>query len=68
MLPGDPLSRVLYIDLARLSSKVVERPDIFKKGLGGTGASIQLLSEEIPQGADPLGCLLYTSPSPRDRS
>ncbi len=55
MLPGDPLSRVLYIDLARLSSKVVERPDIFKKGLGGTGAGIQLLSEETPQGADPLG-------------
>ena len=55
MLPGDPLSRVLYIDLTRLSSKVEERPDLFKTGLGGTGAGIQLLSEETPQGTDPLG-------------
>jgi len=55
VLPGDPLNRVLYIDLARLSSKVEERPDLFKTALGGTGAGIQLLSEEIPQGADPLG-------------
>jgi len=55
VLPGDPLNRVLYIDLARLSSKVEERPDLFKTTLGGTGAGIQLLSEEIPQGADPLG-------------
>ena len=55
MLPGDPLNRVLYIDLSRLSSSVEERPNLFESALGGSAAGIQLLAEETPQGADPLG-------------
>ena len=55
MLAGDPINRVLNIDLNRLSSSVDERPDLFERALGGTGVGIQLLAEETPQGADPLG-------------
>ena len=55
MLPGDPLNRVLTIDLSRLSSSVEDRPDLFESALGGSAAGIQLLAEETPQGADPLG-------------
>jgi aldehyde:ferredoxin oxidoreductase len=56
MLPnGDPLSRVLYIDLSRRRSAVEERPDLFEAGLGGSGVAIRLLAEECPPGADPLG-------------
>jgi len=51
----DPLQRVLFIDLSRLRFKVVDRPDLFKIGLGGTGVGIQLLMENCPQGCDPLG-------------
>jgi aldehyde:ferredoxin oxidoreductase len=54
MLPGDPLSRVLYIDLNRLSYQVEERPDLFEAALGGTGVGIRLLAEECPAGIDPL--------------
>jgi aldehyde:ferredoxin oxidoreductase len=54
-LQKDPLSRVLYIDLNKLSFHVEERPDLFKEYLGGTGAGIQLLFENCPEGADPLG-------------
>jgi aldehyde:ferredoxin oxidoreductase len=55
MLPHDPLARVLYVDLARRRSWAEERPDLFEESLGGTGAGIQLLEEECPPGADPLG-------------
>jgi aldehyde:ferredoxin oxidoreductase len=55
VLPHDPLSRVLYVDLARRRSWVEERPELFEESLGGTGAGIRLLEEECPQGADPLG-------------
>jgi aldehyde:ferredoxin oxidoreductase len=54
-IKNDPLNRVLYIDLNKLSSEVVERPDLFEAGLGGTGVGIQLLAEHCPPGADPLG-------------
>jgi aldehyde:ferredoxin oxidoreductase len=49
------MNHVLYIDLNRLSSSVEQRPDLFTTALGGSGVGIQLLNEETPQGADPLG-------------
>jgi aldehyde:ferredoxin oxidoreductase len=55
MLKDDPLRRVLHIDLSHRSFRVEERPDLFEDGLGGAGVAIQLLAEECPQGADPLG-------------
>ncbi|HIE51948.1 MAG TPA: aldehyde:ferredoxin oxidoreductase [Armatimonadetes bacterium] len=52
----DPkLSRVLYIDLTHRRFEVRERPELFTFSLGGTGVAIQLLAEECPPGADPLG-------------
>ena len=55
MLEGDPLSRILFIDLARRSHWVETRPELFEEALGGAGIGIRLLEEECPQGADPLG-------------
>ncbi len=55
MLKNDPLSRVLYIDLARRRARVEERPELFEGALGGAGVGIRLLEEECPAGADPLG-------------
>ena len=54
MLPADPLTRVLYVDLGKLSFQVKERPDLFQAGLGGSGVAIRLLAEECPPGVDPL--------------
>lgn len=51
---SDPLTRVLYIDLNRLTSRVEVRPDLFAAGLGGSGVGIRLLGEHCPTGADPL--------------
>lgn len=55
MLKGDPISRVLYIDLAARSFSIQDRSDLFEAGIGGTGVGIRLLEEECPAGADPLG-------------
>ena len=55
MLKNDPLSKVLYIDLSRRRFWVEERPDLFAAHIGGTGVGIELLREECPAGADPLG-------------
>ena len=49
------LRRVLYIDLTRLRFWVEDREDLFEKWLGGVGVAVQLLKEELPKGADPLG-------------
>ncbi|NLG27034.1 MAG: aldehyde:ferredoxin oxidoreductase [Chloroflexi bacterium] len=54
MLPNDPLTRVLYVDLGKRSYEVAERPELFEVGLGGAGVGIRLLAEECPPGADPL--------------
>ncbi len=51
----DPLSRILYVDLNRLSYRIEERAELFKEYLGGSGVGIQLLSENCPEGANPLG-------------
>jgi len=55
MLPNDPITNVLYIDLSRKTFNIETRPDLFEKGIGGAGVAIDLLAEECPQGADPLG-------------
>jgi aldehyde:ferredoxin oxidoreductase len=55
MIAGDPLRRILYVDLGRKRFWVEERPELFDENLGGTGAAIGLLAQECPQGADPLG-------------
>lgn len=51
----DPLSRVLYIDLSSKRFWVEDRRDLFEEYIGGTGVAINLLREEVPRGADPLG-------------
>ena len=55
MLPGDPLNRVLYIDLSRLSYSVEERPDLFEAhaSLGmriGKGVKRHLGKQEVAGG------------------
>ena len=55
MLSNDPLSRVLYIDLSSRQFAVRNRPDLFARSIGGTGAATQLYEEECPIDADPLG-------------
>jgi len=55
MLQGDPLCRVLYVDLSRRRFWVEERGDLFDESVGGTAVAVRLLEEECPQGAEPLG-------------
>ncbi|MHA1617204.1 MAG: aldehyde ferredoxin oxidoreductase family protein [Candidatus Njordarchaeales archaeon] len=49
------LRRVLYIDLTHKRYWVEDREDLFEKWLGGVGVAVQLLKEELPKDADPLG-------------
>ncbi|HOW52190.1 MAG TPA: aldehyde ferredoxin oxidoreductase N-terminal domain-containing protein, partial [bacterium] len=46
-------TKILYIDMTKKSYKTVERPELFAKNLGGTGAAIKLLEEHCPAGIDP---------------
>jgi aldehyde:ferredoxin oxidoreductase len=55
MIAGDPLGRVLFVDLTRRRYRVEQRPELFDESLGGAGAAIRLLSERCPQGTDALG-------------
>ncbi|MFH1327764.1 MAG: aldehyde ferredoxin oxidoreductase C-terminal domain-containing protein [Candidatus Bathyarchaeota archaeon] len=55
MIEEDTISKVLYVDLSRRRFWVKDCLDIFEKNLGGAGAATQLLHEECPPGADPLG-------------
>jgi len=55
MLPGDPLARVLTIDLSAQRFEIAERRDLFEESLGGAGVAARLLDEECPRDADPLG-------------
>lgn len=55
MLRGDPLARVLRVDLTRKRFWVEERPELFERWLGGAGVAIRLLEELCPPGCDPLG-------------
>ncbi|MFQ6135312.1 MAG: aldehyde ferredoxin oxidoreductase family protein [Nitrososphaerales archaeon] len=47
-------SQILYVDLTAGSSDVVEKPDLFKKYLGGAGVASKLLLEEAPSKIDPF--------------
>ncbi|HID18692.1 TPA: aldehyde:ferredoxin oxidoreductase [Candidatus Bathyarchaeota archaeon] len=55
MIKGDPVSKILHIDLSRKRFWVEERPELFERYLGGVGVGIRLLLEECPKGVDPLG-------------
>ena len=55
MLHDDTISQVLYIDLSKKEWRVENRNDLFDAYLGGTGVATQLLLENCPEGADPLG-------------
>ena len=55
MLKGDPLTRVLHVDLSKKHFWVEERAELFMKYIGGAGVATQLLHEECPEGAEPLG-------------
>jgi len=54
MVQDKLLSQVLYIDLSRRRFWVESRPELFQGNLGGAGIAIQILNEELPQGAAPL--------------
>jgi len=54
VIEGDPVVRVLYVDLTRRRSWVEEQADLFERYLGGAGVAIQLLHKECPVGVDPL--------------
>ncbi len=49
------LTKVLRIDLSKRSFHVEDRGDLFQHYLGGAGVGINLLHENCPEGADPLG-------------
>ncbi len=49
------LKNVLYIDLTKRRFWVEDRKDLFEKYLGGVGVATQVLLEECPRNADPLG-------------
>jgi len=55
MIKGDPIARVLYVDLTRRRSWVAEESELFDWRLGGAGVAIELLRRECPKGAEPLG-------------
>jgi aldehyde:ferredoxin oxidoreductase len=55
MMEGDPLSRVLHVDLSRRRFWVADQKELFEKYIGGAGVAINLLKEECPKGADPFG-------------
>lgn len=49
------LTKVLHIDLTKRSFYTEDRSDLFQHYLGGAGVGINLLNENCPEGADPLG-------------
>ena len=55
MLKGDPLMRVLHVNLSKKHFWVEERAELFEEYIGGAGVATQLLHEECPEGAEPLG-------------
>ena len=48
-------TRVLLVDVTRRSYRVEDRADLFQYYIGGSGVAINLLRENCPEGADPLG-------------
>ena len=57
MLENDPIKRVLHVDLTNRRSWIAERPELFDRYLGGTGAAIKLLTEECPEFIPEAACL-----------
>ncbi len=55
MFQNDTLRNVLYIDLTNKSYSVRSRQELFEQYIGGSGVAIQLLLEECPPDAPPLG-------------
>jgi aldehyde:ferredoxin oxidoreductase len=47
-------SNVVYIDLTNETSKIVQRPDLFDRYIGGTGVATQLLDEGFKEDKDAL--------------
>ena len=54
LMKVEDMNRVLYIDLTKKDIRIKERADLFDAYLGGSGVAIKLLTEECPQGIDPL--------------
>lgn len=48
------MGRILLLDLTEKESEFIERPELFEKFLGGSGAAIKLLEEFCPARADPF--------------
>jgi aldehyde:ferredoxin oxidoreductase len=48
-------TKVITVDLTSRKFGVEDRADLFQYYIGGAGVAINLLSENCPQGADPLG-------------
>lgn len=46
--------KILYVNLSDQSIEVKEKPDLFKKYLGGAGVASKLLLEEAPANIDPF--------------
>lgn len=46
--------KVLYVNLSEQSIEVKEKPDLFKKYLGGAGVASKLLLDESPANIDPF--------------
>ncbi len=54
MLEKDPLANVMFVDLTKKAFRVERQEALFDAWIGGTGVATQLISREIPAGADPL--------------
>ncbi len=54
-MKANELFKVLNIDLKKRNFWVDDRTELFQEYLGGAGVGIQLLKEECPKDADPLG-------------
>jgi len=47
---SSPLEKILYVDLTERTTRVIPRPELFARYLGGTGVASKLL-EECPERA-----------------
>lgn len=49
------INRVLFVDVGRRRYWIEEQEDLFAEWIGGVGVATQLLKENLPRNADPLG-------------
>ena len=78
-MPNGYTGKILHVDLTS-GTLTTEEPDesFYRTYMGGSAMGMHYVLKDCPAGADPLGeenvlalfngCLLYTSPSPRDLS